>query len=295
MPNKNQKNVLVIGASGFVGQALLKKLVTTKSDLFLVSRNKKFKYPDATIFYGDIENKKFSEKILKNIDTVFYLAAYKKNIAVHTNTPFEVLLHNVRPLLNFLEAAKNSQVKNIVYISSTNAAYALDADEMIDGYVYGKFITEMIAKAFSQETGISVKIVRSSAVYGPGDNLDPKTANFIPAMIRRVDEANDELVVWGKGKRKLQFMYIDDLVANILAAEKSHKDFLIFGNPEVVSVNDVVTKITTIIGKKLKISHDIAKPDKPTKLSTFQNIITPKINLDSGLQKTLDYYRKHHA
>jgi GDP-L-fucose synthase len=295
MNPKTREKILIVGAGGFVGKVLTQSLVAEGQMPLLALRKKISDFPKLKKYHGDLEDPAFCNKILKNIETVFYLAAFKKNIRFHSEQPFETLAKNVKPFITFLEAAKKSKVKTIMYISSTNAEYALDPDSGIDGYVYGKFVNELIARAFVKETKIAIKILRSAAVYGPGDNFDPKTANFIPSMIRKVDETKGQLEVWGKGNRQLQFIYIHDLVKNIIAAKNSSDDFLTFGNPDIVSVNEVVDKIVKSIGKKLKISHDITKPDKSTKLSTFTNIVKPKTSIDQGLQETIDFYKNHHA
>ncbi len=288
-------DTLVVGARGFVGKALVSELLKNNTSLSLVSRQEIPDFPQAVKIYGDLDDRTFCQKALTGITTVYYVAAYKKNISFHTKEPFGTILKNTRPFLNFLEAAKESGVKNIVYISSTNAEYALDRAEEIDGYVYGKYINEMLARAFIAETNIQLKVVRSGPVYGPGDNFNPKTANFIPALIHRTDLAEGEISIWGTGERRLQFIYIDDLVKNIIAAAASRDSFFVVGNPQVVSVQEVTEKIIGLIGKKLKISHDRGKPDKPTKLVEFKNLVEPEINIDAGLQKTLEYYRGHHA
>jgi len=295
MATRRRNNILITGAGGFLGNALATHLAQKKVNLFLTAR-KKILAPDrAKVFYGDLEDPKFCKKILTGIDTVFYTAGFKKNIAVHTSLPFEALSGNVLPLATFLRAAKDSNVRKLVYVSSTIVEYMSAKNEKIDGYVWGKFINEMLVEAFAKETGVDVKIIRSAPLYGPGDNFDPKTANFIPSFIKRVMESEESVVIWGSGKRKLQFIYIDDLVRNMVAAGKSPLNFFVFGNPELVSVNDAARKILSISGRTLKIEHDLKKPDKETTLSKFDNLCVPEVDITTGLKRTVQYYRAHHV
>src|SRR3989338_9731976 len=206
---KNKKNILITGATGFIGHALTVKLLESGDNLFLISQDKKFKCPGATIFYGDLNDEKFCRKIVKNIDTVYYLASFKKNVAVHTNQPFDALFGNVLPLLHFLEIAKISKIKTIIYTSSVLVGYASSQNIQTDGYVLGKYINELILKSFVAQTKIDLKIVRLSAVYGPGNDFNPETANIIPLFIVKTAISKDKLVLRGQGKRKLQFIYID--------------------------------------------------------------------------------------
>ena len=103
-------------------------------------------------------------------------------------------------------------------------------------------------------------------------------------MIDRISKSDKKLVMWGTGKRKLQFIHIDDLAANLAAAGLGRTPhFLVVGNPETVSVNQLAKIIMKKLGKKLRITHDTSKPDKPTKIFRFTNPIPPQINLLKGL------------
>lgn len=295
MITKKRNNILITGASGFIGKALVKRLLRNGGNLFLVSRNLKFKEKGTKIFRGDLHDKSFCGKIVKNIDTVYYLAAFKKNISIHTKEPFDVVLGNTLPLLNFLGSVKGSKIKSIVYVSSTLVEYALSQNERIDGYVLGKYINEQIIRSFVVQTGIPIKIVRSAPVYGPGDNFDKETANFIPTMINKVDSSKDRIDVWGTGKRKLQYIFVEDLVSNLVAASKDKtKDLFMVGNPEVLNINKIALKIIKIFSKKIMIKNDITKPDKPSLLFEFNNLVVPKFSFNRGLQKTIDYYKNYY-
>ena len=292
---KKPANILITGAGGFLGTALAKHLAEGKDVLRLSARKRMHVPGNAKVLYGDLTNAAYCSKILKGIDTVYYTAGFKKNIAIHTGTPFQALAGNVLPLLTFLTAAKKSQIKKLIYVSSTIVEYASPDDEKMDGYVWGKYINEMAIKSFAKEFDIKIKIIRSAALYGAGDNFDPKTANFIPAFIRRVAQAKDEVVIWGDGKRTLQFIYVDDLVRNMIAASESPCTFFVFGNTEEVTVNDIARNIIRIFGRALTVRHDFNKPDKKTMLSSFDNLVKPKIDMVTGLEKTLQYYRTHHV
>ncbi|MBU1131191.1 NAD(P)-dependent oxidoreductase [Patescibacteria group bacterium] len=296
MSKSSSKNILITGAHGFIGQALVKSLLTTNHQLFLVSRNKSYSCPGAKIFFGDLNQPKFCQKVLQGIDIVYYLAGYKKNIAFHAKQPFDFLSGNAKPLLNFLEAVQNSQVKTLVYLSSTIVDYVNVGDNVLDGYALGKYANELALQLFAKQSKISVKIVRSAAVYGPGDDFKAQTANFIPAIIDRIAKSNKDFTIWGSGKRRIQFIFVDDLVKNLLSASSNKKkNFFVVGNPEAVTVNEVVGKVIKLFGKKLVIDHDLSRPDKITKLVSFSNVVKPKINLDKGLKRTINYYQKNNV
>ncbi|KND46801.1 MAG: GDP-L-fucose synthase [Parcubacteria bacterium C7867-006] len=280
-------NILITGANGFVGKSLVEKLIT--NNLFLVSRDSGFKYSGAHVYYGDLSDEGFCKNIVKNIDIVYYLAGYKENIAFHTKNPNDFVVGNVKPVISFLEAVKGSSVKQIIYLSSTNVGLYKDGEE--DGYVVGKYINELILKSFTKQFGVDIKIVRSAGIYGPGDNFNPETANFIPSMINKVFNSSGDISVWGTGKRQMQFVYIDDLVSSLIEVSNLKDNFFIVGNEEVLTINDITSKIIRLSNKGVGIINDPTKPDKPTKLFDFNNPTSPKIDFENGLKKTIEYYK----
>lgn len=287
-----KENILITGASGFVGKTLIPKLIES-NNLYLVSRDKDFAYPSAKVYHGDLSLKNFCQEIVSGINTVFYLAGYKKNIAYHLKHPYDFVAGNISPLLSFLEAVRNSGIKRIIYLSSTNAGLYKEDEE--DGYVRGKYINEIILRSFTRQTGIDIKIVRAPGIYGPGDNFDPETANFIPAMINKIHQSDGDIIVWGKGLREIQFIYIDDLVSNLIEISDSGKAFFVVGNPEALTINQIVEKIIELSGRDLHIKNDATKPDKPSQLFDFDNLKKPSISFEEGLRQTIAYYKKSHA
>ncbi len=290
MTSEKKQNILVTGANGFVGKALVRELLKNGENVFLVSRDKNFKSEGGEVFYGDLADVNFCKKIVDNIDAVYYLAGYKKNIAFHIKNPNDFVIGNVEPLISFLKAVKDSNVKKIIYLSSTNVGLYKEGEE--DGYVVGKYINELILRSFIKQTGVDVKIIRSAGVYGPEDNFNPETANFIPSMINKVFESEKEISVWGTGKREMQFVYIDDLVANLIQAEKSDKSYFVVGNPENLTINGIALKLIELAEKDLVIKNDTTKPDKPTQLFEFINAVDPKWSFEKGLKVTLEYFKK---
>ena len=273
-----------------MGRALTARLLqSTDCKLFLVSSKNNFKCPGAKVYYGNLNNPKFCRRILKGIDIVYYLAGCKKNSLHHSQRPFDFMFGNVNPFLVFLKELANSKIKKMIYLSSIFAD--LEISKLVkDGYALGKYINELLLKAFVRQFNFSCAIVRSTTIYGPGDNFDPATANFIPAMIDKTYKARNEAIVWGSGARKMQFIYVEDLVDNLIAVAKNNHDFYVFGNPQPVSVKKATSMIAGFLHKDVKVKYDLTKPDKPTKLFKFKNLIKPKFTIDRGLKNTIDYY-----
>lgn len=270
----NHGSILVIGGRGFIGSKLVEKLKRSGKKV--------------TVPVGDLMDARFCRRIAKNAHTIFYLAAAKKNIAHHTGKPYDFFRGNTLPLLNFLDALRDTKPGAVVYVSSVLVAYARDESETVDGYLLGKLACEHALRAFAEQTGWKVSIVRSTAVYGPGDSFDPAVANFIPAIIQRVKTSKGELSIWGAGKRKLQFIYVDDLIENLIAIGRLRTGGMFtIGNPEIMSVNQITRLIISLMGRKLIIQHDLSKADKETRLSRFRNVKPTRVDLEEGLKRTI--------
>lgn len=286
---ERKETVLVVGGSGFVGKALLQKL-TQQYSVIVTSRDKDFVYPGVRILYGDLTDESFCIESLFGIDNVLYIAGYKKNIAHHVAYPYDFVIGNVDPLITFIKALQHSSVKRIVYLSSSNVGLYNPGER--DGYVVGKYINELILNAFAQQYPIKVCIMRSVGVYGPGDNFNPDTANFIPAMIEKVYNSTGSVEVWGSGIRQMQFIYIDDLVNNLISVMKNSCTCAVVSHPQSLTINEIVEKIIKLSGKELVIKHNTMKPDKPSVLFEIHNECEPKVSFDEGLQNTLQFYKE---
>lgn len=274
---KRQASILVVGGGGFIGTRLCERLTRSGTPVYAPSRS-----------MGDLADAHFCSRIAKRADTVYYLAAAKKNIAHHTAEPYDFFRGNVLPLLTFLDALRKKKTGTLVYVSSVLVAYALEEEEAMDGYLLGKLACEFALRTFAKQTEWNVKIVRSAAVYGPGNSFDPAVANFIPAVIQRIKTSKKELTIWGRGIRKLQFIYVDDLVENLIAIGRIRTGGMFtVGNPEVLSVNQITRLIMALMERKLVLRHDLSKADKETKLSRFRNVKHPRVRLKEGLQRTI--------
>lgn len=294
---RKKDNILVIGATGPIGKTLVERLQKQPCHLSVVARRAGYCLGRATILRGDLNDFDFCRRVLKNVDIVYYTASSRKNLEWHIKEPWSFAEGNVTPLLNVLKALEQSRVKKFLYMSTIQVAYAAADDAMVDGYAFGKSINEMLVRAFAAEhKEIDIKIIRSTAVYGPGDSFDPKVANLIPSLIGKIDKAKASFTIWGKGARKMQFIYVDDVVANLLAIARSSGDnFFILGHPAAYSIKELAGMIVKKFKKNLKVTHDLSKPDKPTKLFVFRNKVKPKVNLSEGLTRIIKYYRQHHA
>ena len=152
-----------------------------------------------------------------------------------------------------------------------------------------------------QEYGLKVAIARPYNAYGPKDNFDPKISHVIPGIIKRVFDGENPLVVWGSGKQTRSFLYVEDLARGLLETVEKYPeaDPVNIGTDEEVTIANLAKMIVELSGKKTKIVFDTAKPDgQPrrncdTKKAKAKIGFEAQINLEKGLKKTIDWYRKN--
>ena len=158
-------------------------------------------------------------------------------------------------------------------------------------------------------------------LYGPNDNFDLKAAHVLPALIRKFHEAkgspnhpikqssNQSVVLWGTGKPKREFLYVDDLadaciylMNKVNAKEVYDKDIthLNIGTGKDLSINELADLIAEVVGYKGDIEHDTTKPDgTPRKLLDISRIQSlgwnPKIGLKQGVELTYNWFLNNYT
>jgi GDP-L-fucose synthase len=308
------KKVLVTGGAGFIGSNLVKKLVECEAQVRATvhvkcprTRIKGVDYVEGV----DLLNKTDCGKVTKEMDYVFLCAANTSGAGVMEKTPLVHLTPNVVMNAQMLEGAYLNKVRKVLFVSSTSI-YPLtdypvkekdvDPSKFFPKYhivAWMKYFTEQMCYMYSHVVSKKMKtvIVRPGNVYGPGDDFEWETSHVIPALIRRVVERHDPVVVWGNGEDVKDFIYIDDLVDGmLLAMEKTGKTVNI-STGESVSLLDVLFEILRIVGDdSIRIVFDETKPVMiPKRLVDVSRIksfgFDHKVYLEEGLRRTIEWYR----
>lgn len=175
----------------------------------------------------------------------------------------------------------------------TNEGYAL-------AKIAGMKLCEKIYDQFDQKFIACMP----TNIYGPNDNFDLESSHVIPALIRRMSEAKEngtsEVVIWGTGNSRREFMYVDDLADAVLWLMENYKEkgFLNVGTGEDISIKDLAYLIKEIVGYEGALKFDNTKPDgMPKKLLDVSKINSlgwkHGIDFEKGLKLTNDYYAKN--
>lgn len=321
----HNKKVLVTGGVGFIGSHLSRKLVRLGAKVTIIddlSRGVLSHIDDikdeVTFVSADLRNENQIQKYFLNQEIVFNLAALNTGVDFdlgRTEVMFEEnMLLQMIPLR---VASKVPSIHTFVQISSASVysreamekkvptpedADTCDPEPSKLGYALAKKMGEQLAKWYSENTHLDCIRVRFINVYGEDDNYDNK-GHFIPVMIRKFIEADTTVSIFGSGKQKRSFMYVEDAVnALLLLGIKGRKGevYNVDSNQEK-SVREVVEMIELYFKeKKLELFFDRSKPEgsqrrilDSTKLKKLGWI--PKMSFEEGLSRTVKSIRNNYA
>jgi len=308
----SKKNVLVTGGAGFIGSNLVNELskdncVTVIDDLstgHLKNIQNLIDEQKISFIEGDITDLNFLQKTFRNIDFVFHLAAVS-SVPKSIKDPITTNAVNVNGMFNVLLAARDNDVKKVVY-SSSCAVYGNPSKcpinentvtNPLSPYAASKLMGEHYCQLFTEVYELPTVSLRYFNVYGPQQDPGSEYAAVIPKFINLVLE-NKAIVIYGNGEQTRDFIFVKDVVnANILAAKTNVSGVFNVGSGKKTSIKDLAESIMQIKGKKIEIKY--LKPRQGDILHSFAD--TSKIkklndkadyNLEKGLRKTFDWFKK---
>ena len=309
------KNVLLTGATGFIGQWLLDKLVGLGSNVTVIVRNKKIsffnslKYDQTEIFYCDIRDYDSIIEIMKknSFDFVFHLAS--KNINYGTNfsliNTFDTI---IKGTYNILDACRlHGEKKLKIILTSSREVYAGDENnhsilKSYHPYEVSKKTVDLIVQSFCTKLGLSILSIRPPNIFGGGDlNWN----RIIPGTMKSI--INGEMpVIRTDGSLLREYIYIEDFINTlILLAEKGFKKNIKghvydIDRLDAYSSLEIVNRIIDISQKKniKPIIKNISKDEKFDLFSQSENLINnlgwdTNYTIDRGLRKTWKWYKNY--
>lgn len=316
-----QKKVLVTGGTGFIGSHVVEKLIALGASVTVLDRirNGRIKHiphlKDTVKFIqGDCADPEVALGACRKQDIVMNLAARVGGIGFNRTHQGTMLYNNLDIESTMMDSARKAGVGRFLVISSA-CVYPHDAkiptpesegfrgepEETNGGYGWAKRMAEKLGQYYAEEFGMKVGIVRPYNAYGPRDHFDPASSHVIPALIKRVMDGENPVVVWGSGKQTRAFLYVEDLAEGMILAIEKYPvpDPVNLGTDEEVSIADLVKKIIRISGSKAGIRFDRTKPDGSSRRNSDNTKARKKIgflaktSLDEGLEKTIEWYKEH--
>ncbi len=300
--------ILVAGATGLAGSAIMRELIKRQESVVGIS-SRDVNLLDRKATFGYVQDLK---------PTVIIDAAAKVGgIGGNNSFPVDFLSENIQMQTNLIDAAHTVRVERFVFLGS-NCIYPKDCPQPIkeeyilsgaleptnSAYAIAKLSGMELIKSYRKQYGHKWISLMPVNLYGPNDNFDLKSCHVFAALIRKFTDAtknnSDTVTIWGTGKPKREFLHADDLArATLLCLEKYDSDLHInIGMGADLSINDLADKISQIVDFKGKIIWDSSKPDgAKEKLLDIQKISnlgwSPLINLEQGIQLTIDWYRQN--
>ena len=251
----------------------------------------------------------------KEKPAVVILAAAKVGgIKANNDFPVEFLLDNLRIQNNVIRSAYQTGVRKLIFLGSSciypklapqpipeNALLTGPLEPTNEAYAIAKIAGIKLCQAYVREYGANFISVMPTNLYGPNDNFDLETSHVLAALLRKTHEAkarNDkELVVWGTGEPRREFLHVDDLAAAcLLLLEKYDSPEIInIGCGEDVSIRELAGLICDVVGFNGELVWDKTKPDgTPRKLLDVTRIRAlgwkPTIQLKEGIAQTYDWF-----
>ena len=303
------KTVYVAGHRGMVGSALVRRLAQENVELLTVTSREVDLRDQAGVF------KWFSEK---KPQVVFLAAAKVGGIVANNTLRAEFLYDNLVIAANVIQAAHQSRAEKLMFLGSSCiypklATQPLREDSMLTGpleptnepYAIAKIAGIKMAEAYRNQYGCDFISVMPTNLYGPGDNYHPEYSHVVAALIRRFHEAKlsgaPNVIVWGTGTPRREFLYVDDLADACIHLMKtySHDELVNIGTGEDITIADFARVVADAVGYKGAISYDTSRPDgTPRKLLDVSRLAKlgwrASTSLEDGIRLAYQAFLREH-
>ena len=299
------KTVFVAGHRGMVGSALARRLEREDVELKTVRRNEVDLRDQAAVF----------DWFAKARPQVVFLAAAKVGGIVANNTlRAEFLYDNLVIAANVIHAAHLNGVEKLMFLGSSCiypklAPQPLREDSMLTGpleptnepYAIAKIAGIKMAEAYRSQYGCDFINVMPTNLYGPGDNYHPEYSHVVAALIRRFHEAKvsgvPNVVVWGTGTPRREFLYVDDLADACVHLMKTYSsdELVNIGTGEDITIAEFAPVVSAVVGYTGTFSFDPSRPDgTPRKLLDVSRLAKlgwrARTSLEDGIKLTYQAY-----
>ncbi|MGD0300232.1 MAG: GDP-L-fucose synthase [Bryobacteraceae bacterium] len=298
--------IYVAGHRGLVGSAICRRLrAEGYSNLILRGRDELdlFEQPAVDAFFA-------AEKP----EYVFLAAAKVGGILANSTYPVEFLRDNLAIEINVMEAAHRHGVQKIEMLGSSCiypklAPQPIKEEYLLTGpleptnewYAIAKIAGIKLAQAYWQQYGLRAISLMPTNLYGPGDHFDLKASHVLPALLRKAHEArtsnSPEMVVWGSGNPRREFMHVDDLADAAVFLMRHYDDpgIINVGVGSDVTIRELAEMICRVTGFEGRLEFDASKPDgMPQKLLDVSRLAglgwRARIGLKEGIADTYRWF-----
>jgi GDP-L-fucose synthase len=306
---ESSKVIFVAGHRGMVGSAIVRALKDRGASNIVTRTSKELDLRNRTEVDQFFEREK---------PEVVYLAAAKVG-GIHANAtyPADFLVDNILITTNVIDASCKHGVEKLLFLGSSCiyprlASQPISEEALLTGpleptneaYALAKIAGLKMCDAFRKQHGCNFISAMPTNLYGPGDNYHPENSHVLPALIRRFHEAvrdgENEVVCWGSGAPKREFLHVDDLAKGLLHLMDYHNSegWINIGTGEDLTIKELALTIANVVGYRGDVIWDTSKPDgTPRKLLNVDRINEmgwkATIELRHGIESVYADYLSH--
>ena len=305
MLNKSEK-IFVAGHRGMVGSAIVRRLELEGFSNLLVRDRPKLDLSDESAVAKFFAQEKPSVVILA--------AAKVGGIKANNDFPVEFLLENLRIQNNVIRSAYENDARKLLFLGSSciypklapqpipeTALLSGPLEPTNEAYAIAKIAGIKLCQAYAREHDANFISVMPTNLYGPNDNFDLETSHVLAALLRKAHEAKTrkdrELIAWGSGKPRREFLHVDDLASAclLLLEQYDSPEIINVGCGEDISIRELAELICDVVGFDGELTLDANKPDgTPRKLLDVTKLRTlgwkPSIPLRDGIAQTYEWF-----
>ena len=297
-----ERKILVAGGSGMVGSSILRKLKEHGYNNLLLPKRSELDLLDQSSVYHYLKRNK--------PDFIFIAAAKVGGILANDNFSADFLFENLQIQNNLIHGAHLADINNIIFLGSS-CVYPRMAPQPIkeeylltgpfektnEGYAIAKISGIKLCEHYRKQYNRNYFSVMPTNLYGLNDNYNLRNSHVLPALIKKIHDAKEnekkEIIIWGSGEPKREFLYVDDLADACIHLMKINYtgEIINIGTGKDLTITDLAKKIISIVGVKVKLKYDNNYPDgTPRKVLDVSKILglgwKPKITLEEGIRLT---------
>lgn len=305
---KIENRIYVAGHNGMVGSAIIRALQSKGYKNIITADHHEL----------DLRNQEAVKAFFVRTkpEYVFLAAAVVGGIEANRQHPVEFLKDNMLIQNNVIENCYKVNVKKLVFLGSS-CIYPRECPQPIkeeylmtgpleptnEGYALAKIAGLRLSQYYQRQYGMKCLIPIPCNLYGPNDSFDPERSHVLSAMVRRFVSAIEEkasiVTVWGTGKAKREFMYVDDLASALLFLmdKWDSPDVINVGTGTDITIKELAELVAHKTGYKGKIIWDSSKPDgMPRKCMDISHLnalgFKSSTSLEQGVEKMIGEYRR---
>jgi GDP-L-fucose synthase len=302
------KRVWVAGHRGMVGSAIVRRLAREDCEILTAGRDQL-----------DLKDQAQTRAWIsdRRPDAIFLAAAKVGGILANDTFPADYLYDNLMIEANIIEAAHRAEVAKLLFLGSSCiypklAPQPISEDSLLTGpleptnewYAIAKIAGIKLAQAYRKQHGRDFISAMPTNLYGPGDNFDLNSSHVMPAFIRKAHEAKvlgqGEIVMWGTGTPRREFLHADDCADALVHLMKvySGHEHVNVGSGTDVTIRELLELVCRVVGFEGRIVQDASKPDgTPRKLMSADKLQAlgwqPRIGLEEGVRATYAWFREN--